>query len=447
MAFWKLSFAVVIFWLFFLTNGYAQSFELFLKVEEGLCNAPYSKIIEDEFGNLFEIGSKDCGAVIRKINAFGKLSWEIRPTIRTGYLSDFVSFNLYKTFHVIDAGLPFPERSTMLEFTRNGKILYEKQIVVNTYTVRFLSDKLSNKKIILGGYNFQKYPSYFPVLEYRSLKGDTLGKFEYPLPWNAMAQKVYLNEKDNNILLFCSENGWGKITVLRVDTNGHLLDTMVYSKNYEYSSTYFDMAQKDSSYYMIVDMDDTPRRLVVGYFLIRFGSKGDSLSLTPLSKRFNSIAATNDNGLILARSSLLKLDSNLNVEWEKPFKEGVEILSVGASKGGGYYGSGRIYNKALKEYRTYVFRTNANGDIETSNNYPQYQIYPNPFHEELRFELPFGEAFNVSLYDMQGKRVVDVNCVGSTYINPDFLSQGVYWANITNQNGLSLYSQKLIKLK
>jgi hypothetical protein len=257
---------------------------------------------------------------------------------------------------------------------------------------------------------------------------------------------VYWNENYKSILLFCSENGWGKITVLCIDTNGQLLDTRVYSKNQEYASTYYDITQKDSSYYMIVDIDDTPRRQFVGYYIFRFGPQGDSVSLTPINKRYNSIAATKDNGLVLAGTSLLKLDSNLNVVWEKPFKEGVEIQSVGESKLGGYFGSGRIYNKTLNEYRTYIFRTNRNGDIETKNNYPQYQIYPNPFKDELRFELPFGETFNITLYDMQGKKVVDVNCVGSTYLNPDFLNQGIYWVNITDQKGVTLFSQKLIKL-
>jgi hypothetical protein len=113
---------------------------------------------------------------------------------------------------------------------------------------------------------------------------------------------------------------------------------------------------------------------------------------------------------------------------------------------GGYFGSGRIYNKTLNEYRTYVFRTNSNGDIETKNNYPQYQIYPNPFKDELRFELPFGEAFNITLYDMQGKTVVEINCVGSTYVNLPNLQQGVYLVNVNNKEGKQLYYNKFLKI-
>ena len=435
-----------VFCLVFPFKGFTQSFEWESEPMIFPCNVSFTKIVEISNQNLFLIGDKNCSQQFYQFNNFGQLQAEFNHGYSVGGFEDLISYDESKTHFLIGIANSFPTTVNFYNIDRYGKFHLKIRTITGTYLTNIFCDKVIKNKILTAGYAFPRYRKYYPAIEYRSLNGDTLGKYEYPLPWNAMARKVYLNKEDNSIMLFCSENGWGKITVLRIDTLGKLLETKAYSKNLEYYSNYLEMTKKDSSYYMLVDIDDTPRRLLVGYFLIRFNSKGDSVSLTPINKRYNSIAATKDNGLVLAGTSLLKLDSNLNVVWEKPFKEGVEIQSVGESMLGGYFGSGRIYNKTLNEYRTYVFRTNSNGDIETKNNYPQYQIYPNPFKDELRFELPFGEAFNITLYDMQGKTVVEINCVGSTYVNLPNLQQGVYLVNVNNKEGKQLYYNKFLKI-
>jgi hypothetical protein len=435
-----------VFLIGFAIRSDGQSFEWISKPDSYLCSNYHSRILENEQKELLMIGVANCKQLIYKFNYYGNLDWETKYGFELGGFEDFVTYDMGKTYYLIGLANSFPTTVNFFKINNKGSFLLKNQTITRTYLMEGFLNRKVNGKTITYGYGFTPHSQVWPAIEFRSPEGDTLGKFEYPLPWNATVKKAYLNEK-KEILLFCSTGGFGPLTNLLLDSTGKLIEVKLWGRNIDAEFSYHDMVKKDSTFYAFVDYNCFNSSCARGYYIFRFNSNGDSIGMTPIGKRYVSIAATNDNGLILARSSLLKLDSNLKVVWEKPFREGVEILSVGASKGGGYYGSGRIYNKALKEYRTYVFRTNANGDIETSNNYPQYQIYPNPFHEELRFELPFGEAFNVSLYDMQGKRVVDVNCVGSTYINPDFLSQGVYWANITNQNGLSLYSQKLIKLK
>ncbi len=434
------------FTIVFLSNSNSQSFEWESKASDAFCHISFTRMIESDQNEYLIIGGENCKQYLYKFNKNGHLQWLVYDDYLIGEFEDIVTYDNSKTFYLIGTAANFTAHVNFYQIDKDGVFLLRKKIKTRAYlTQGFLANKL-NGSLITFGSGFTPHQQSWPAIEFRSPEGDTLGKFEYPLPWNATVKKAYLNER-KEILLFCSTGGFGPLTNLLLDSTGKLLEVKLWGRNIDAEFSYHDMVKKDSTYYAFVDYDCINSSCPRGYYIFRFNSNGDSLSMTPIGKRYVSIAATKDNGLILARTSLLKLDSNLNVEWEKPFKEGVEILSLGASKGGGYFGSGTIYDKSLRGYKNYVFKTNANGDIEATNNYPQYQIYPNPFKDELRFELPFGEAFNVSLYDMQGKKMVDVNCLGSTYLNPDFLSQGIYWVNITNNEGVVVNSQKLIKLK
>jgi hypothetical protein len=428
--------------------GKAQSFEWESEVEDGLSNVPTTKIIETIEEDFILVGAKNISTRICKFNNFGKLIWEISPSIRSGdYIDNVVSFDNFNSFFMTVVGTPFPSKNNFFSFNSNGYLTIEKVTVTNRYHTINICDRLYKGKIVTGGYGFSPQPYMNPVIEFRSTNGDTLGKFEYFGNWHSKVRKVYITNNDTEFLLFCSQNNFGKLTTIRIDTLGNILKANFWGPGSNfYECNYYDMVEKNHSYYMLVRLTNS-KMIERGTYLYKFNEIGDSLGLTKVDGMFNTINSTPDNGLILAKHTLLKLDSNMNVEWEKPFKEGVEIQSVGAARGGGYFGSGRRYDKNDNTYRTYVFKTNLNGDIESNNDYPDVEIYPNPFDNKINFELPFGKKHYMVLYDLHGKKCSEAEAVGSTYLILENLPKGVYLLHLLDENKNPIQVKKMLKLE
>jgi hypothetical protein len=423
--------------------GKAQSFEWESEPEIGHNNVSFTKILETNIGDLIMVGDKNGNNRVYKFNGFGKLIWEVSPSIRGRFIEDIISFDSFKTFYMIGGGLPFPERTNLYNIDVDGHFTLEKIVYTFSYTTRNICNKLYNGKMVTAGYGFTPEPRVNPLLEFRSLNGDTLGKFEYKGDWYSKVRKIYLCNNDTEFLLFCSQNGYGLLTTIRIDTLGNIIKANFWGpgKNI-YESKYLDMVEKNNFYYMLVWLTNSN-----GSYVYKFNALGDSVNLTHTKGLFNTLAPTPDSGLILAKNTLLKLDSNMQVEWEKPFKEGVEIQSISVSKTGGYFGSGRRYNKIDKTYRTYVFKTNLNGDIETQNSYPEFEIYPNPFKDKINLELPFGKKHFIIIYNLQGKKCMDFEFTGSTYLNIEQLSQGLYILNLQDETRTTITTKKMLKIE
>lgn len=437
--------AVIIWILPFI--GKAQSFEWESEPEIGHNNVSFTKILETNIGDLIMVGDKNGNNRVYKFNGFGKLIWEVSPSIRGRFIEDIISFDSFKTFYLIGPGLPFPSRNNLYQINSDGIFTMEKPIYSLTYYTQLFCNKLFNGNMVTAGYGFTPQNRVNPVVEFRSLNGDTLGKFEYKGDWYSMVRKIYLTNNDTEFLLFCSQNAIGLLTTMRIDTLGNIIKANFWGPGEDnYECSYDDLVEKNSNYFMLVWLTNS-KLIERGTYLYKFNSYGDSVGLTKIEGLFNTLASTPDNGLILAKNSLLKLDSNMKVEWEKPFKEGVEIQSIGVSKTGGYFGSGRRYNKIDKTYRTYVFKTNLNGDIETQNSYPEFEIYPNPFKDKINLELPIGKKHFISIYNLQGKKCVDFEFTGSTYLNIEQLSQGLYILNLQDETRTTITNKKMLKIE
>lgn len=427
--------------------GKAQSFEWESEPEIGLNNVPFTKILETNLDDLILVGAKNIQNRVYKFNKYGKLIWEVSPSIRGRYIDDVISYDNFNSFYMIGPGLPFPSRNNFYQININGIFTTEKIIYTYSYYTQIFLNKLYKGKIVTGGYGFTPYPYLNPLLEFISFNGDTLGKFEYKGDWISQVRKVYLTNNDTEFLLFCSQHNFGKLTTIRVDTLGNILKANFWGPGSNfYESRYFDMVQQNKKFQMLISFENS-KTADRGTCIFTFNELGDSLGLTKIGGMFNTINTTPDNGLILAKHTLLKLDSNMNVEWEKPFKEGVEIQSVGAARGGGYFGSGRRYDKNDNTYRTYVFKTNLNGDIETNNNYPDVEIYPNPFDNKINLELPFGKKHYMVLYDLHGKKCREAEAVGSTYLILENLPKGIYLLHLLDENKNPIQVKKMLKME
>jgi len=428
--------------------GKAQSFEWESEREDGLNNVPITKIIETSDNDLIFVGAKNITTRICKFNNYGKLIWEVSPSIRNGdFIDNIISFDNFRTFYLTVPGTPFPSKNNFFSINSNGYFTLEKTTITHRYHTFNICNKLFNDKIVTGGYGFTPYPYLNPLIEFRSLTGDTLGKFEYQGDWTSKVRKVYLTNNDTEFLLFCSQHNFGKLTTIRIDTLGNIIKANFWGPGSNfYECNYYDMVEKNNFYYMLVRLYNS-KIIKSGTYIYKFNNQGDSVGLTYLNGMFNTINSTPDNGLILAKHTLLKLDSNMNVEWEKPFKEGVEIQSVGAARGGGYFGSGRRYDKNDNTYRTYVFKTNLNGDIETNNNYPDVEIYPNPFDNMINLELPFGKKHYMVLYDLQGKKCREAEAIGSTYLILENLPKGIYLLHLLDENKNPIQVKKMLKIE
>ena len=71
-----------------------------------------------------------------------------------------------------------------------------------------------------------------------------------------------------------------------------------------------------------------------------------------------------------------------------------------------------------------------------SKVFSKIEIYPNPTTGGMRIDFPENEMFNISLYSVKGKLVIERGGLyNSTYINSEEISKGSYILKIENSKG------------
>ncbi len=92
----------------------------------------------------------------------------------------------------------------------------------------------------------------------------------------------------------------------------------------------------------------------------------------------------------------------------------------------------------------YFNGTLSNNDIVTTNNEPL--LYPVPFGNEFTVKTRNNEAFNLKLYSLEGKLILEKNVNSNTAtINTTQLSSGLYFAKISDQNNSIISTKKIVK--
>ena len=92
----------------------------------------------------------------------------------------------------------------------------------------------------------------------------------------------------------------------------------------------------------------------------------------------------------------------------------------------------------------YFNGTLSSEDIALANNEPL--LYPVPFSDEFTVKTKNSESFNLKLFTLDGKLILDQHMNSSTAtINTTELSSGLYFAQISDQNNSVISTKKIVK--
>jgi hypothetical protein len=416
------------------------------------CDIPYVKIKETLVGEFFIIGNNNCSVNCFKLNKYGNLVWETFPKTFSIGLTDFISYDEDKTFYVIGFGNPDLSSSLLFKTSINGIINFESQISFLRYFPLSFNNKLYKNKIVTCGYNFYPYPKISPIIEYRGLNGDTLGKTEMMGGQYRRAQRIFSLKDKPGFLVFCGDKAWTLLTIIQTDSFGNEEIAKTYGSGENgYQTDFHDLMEKNYSYYLLagLNFNKSSSGFERGTYIYKFNEKGDSMGLKfiELNPTLKAIAPTQDNGFIIAGDVLIKLDSNYQEEWREVFKKNVRITSVGQSFDGGYYGSGSYFDETINRNKTFIFKTDSKGKIDQSQYNPKFLVYPNPFSDKINFELPFGKKHYMVLYDLQGKKCRESEAIGSTYLILENLPKGIYLLHLLDENKNPIQVKKMLKME
>jgi hypothetical protein len=96
----------------------------------------------------------------------------------------------------------------------------------------------------------------------------------------------------------------------------------------------------------------------------------------------------------------------------------------------------------------YVFNTctTAGMGVEDGLNARSFDVYPNPVNGISMVDLGVQEKFNVAVYDLSGRRVLDFGkCFGQLEIDGSRLDAGVYLLTVARDNGEMAQSRFIVR--
>ena len=164
-----------------------------------------------------------------------------------------------------------------------------------------------------------------------------------------------------------------------------------------------------------------------------------------------------ENGYPNESILVVKMDTDLNVEWKRMLKtDNIQLFQPlqypilyqdeqGEEKGIAWIGNG--HNTVTQKYGIVYFYLNHDGTVGVNENgmdVRPYAFYPNPAKEQLHFEFsPDVQPKQIELYDLQGRLV----CTQSNTFEAIDMSQlptGTYMLRVTLEDG-KMFSDKVIK--
>jgi polyhydroxybutyrate depolymerase len=74
--------------------------------------------------------------------------------------------------------------------------------------------------------------------------------------------------------------------------------------------------------------------------------------------------------------------------------------------------------------------------ISKKQSVKSYNLYPNPFNNQLHFEIENSGNYSLMIYDVSGKTLINQNLNKSGIININDIPQGIYFAVLRNEKGV-----------
>ncbi|MDP1725304.1 MAG: T9SS type A sorting domain-containing protein [Bacteroidota bacterium] len=426
----------------------AQTFEWISPDDPEVYNE-YFKIQETATGDFFVLEYRfQTSQSLLKFNRFGTLLWTLSPSNR---LYDFITLDKGRSFYVLGDG----GQTGNILFNLNQNGMVKKQtFCTDCNAYKFYGQLYKNQLLTYGSRDFSD-SVFHPVIEFRGLNGDVLGKTEIALKQNYGSTVKLFELKDKSGFLIFGLNSYTILTspfifTVKTDNSGKIIKEQKFGEGDSgFQTMFWDVIEKDGSFYIFNSFFFTNLHEFRNG-VIQFNQNGDYVGIKDIDYNENifSFATTRDNGFILAGSSLIKLDSNFKVEWRKVFRDRTVILSVSQAADGGYYGSGLVQNwtnPLFSHNRAYLFKTDASGNIDSSAKYPEISIFPNPAKDELRIDLPFAEEYFINIIDLQGRQCINYTTIGSSAADISNLNPGIYLVHIKDKNAATIKTQKLLK--
>ncbi len=82
--------------------------------------------------------------------------------------------------------------------------------------------------------------------------------------------------------------------------------------------------------------------------------------------------------------------------------------------------------------------------IGAVNSFPSFEIFPNPFRDNLNINSSDNELSEIILYDIASKKIIQKQFTGSVILNTEQLEKGLYLYEVVGRNGL-MKKGKLLK--
>lgn len=447
--------SLLLLFLFCCTNTWAQS--SFMQVYGSVSDdRPYG-IFETNEQNLVFFGSSGWKNYACMVNGYGQIFWQhIYNNKSDGdELND--GFQLNDTTLVFggDAGFQAQSSNPRLTFIHtNGTIIKDTFYALTALTAGII-EKMVNvpeKKYIFSiGYGMVRNPNMVSSLYVQ--KTDYTGKrlFSKQLP---LVSPGYLFKHPQQEKYFV----FGLHTKITLDSNANqisTIDSIVPGQGIEkYYNEIRDFKQQaDGSYIALITTSSHYIPSFVQFYDVEGNLTSKQWHLPPDSNhRWGAINITNNNGIVVAGSHVLALDSLGNQVFKKPLfldADTMGITKVAQAIDGGFYGVGLTDGSfAERSNDIYVFKTKPNGDIVTSLIEPQkfninLNVYPNPSSGIFTISGVTQHA-TAQITDVLGKVVVPQFNVENNTINCTTLAKGNYIITIFANNK---YHRQIISIE
>jgi Secretion system C-terminal sorting domain len=116
---------------------------------------------------------------------------------------------------------------------------------------------------------------------------------------------------------------------------------------------------------------------------------------------------------------------------------------TGGYSSNSYFGADTI--ALIGYYDIFVSKINLiTGIDEIENNSFNVNIYPNPFNNELNVKVNENGKYQITLYDIASRKLLQQTFTNKTTISTEQLAKGIYLYQVRNENGINM-NGKVIK--